>query len=492
MNHFLNDALRCGLAAALAAACLSVPAADFGPPRPAAPPRKASAPPQAAKRAETAKPTAPAAAPAGAGASAKGGTAVEADRIHLAAVITPGIDEARRTAWLETLRALVGQHNNNSNTVNRPSGRSAPQAAWQLHVWELSGPSSGWAAQLETQWKKQPVLALASGLGTLWQPVDAFCQQHKVPCWFPSVDAMPATTGSHALYFQAGVRLEAAVLARHLRELPPARRPARLVQFYRNDALGAAAAQALKDALAGSEMAVEYRALSTQQPEALDAALAAEPAGAAWMLWLRGADLERLAALPQPAGHVFFSGRLAGSLAAVPAPWRERAAVVYPYAMDRKGAPAAEEFERWAQSRELALVDAAMQAETFYSLQILGEALAEASPTTLTPDWLLARGRALLSPGTARRVSALFGAPAPTEAASAVALREHTAVGRAANLRMLQALATESREATTLYPQLIVEPGQSIASRGAYIVGFDAASRAPVARTAWIVPSARP
>lgn len=438
------------------------------------------------------KPAAPAAA-----APARHAPGVEADRVHLAAVITPGIDEARRQAWLETLRALVGQHNNNSNTVNRPNGRSAPQAAWQLHVWELTGPSSGWPAQLEAQWKQQPVLALASGLGTLWQPVDAFCAQHKVPCWFPSVDAMPAPAGAQSLYFQAGVRLEAQVLARHLRELPPGRRPAKLVQFYRNDALGAAAARALKEALAGGNVEVEYRALSTQQPEALDAALAAEPAGSSWMLWLRGADLERLAALP-PApspspSTVFVSGRLAGSLKAVPEAWRARAAVVYPYALDRKGAPAAEDFLRWAQTRELALVDEAMQAETFYSLQILGEALAEASTATLTPEWLLARGRALLAPGSLRRVSALFNdTPAPAEAASAVAVKQHTAVGRAANLRMLQAHATEGRDAATLYPQLVVEPGQATASRGAYIVGFDAASRAPVARTAWIVPAARP
>ncbi len=418
---------------------------------------------------------------------------VEADRIHLAAVITPGIDEARRQAWLETLRALVGQHNSNSNSVNRPNGRSAPQAAWQLQVWELSGPSSGWAAQLEARWKQQPVLALVSGLGTLWQPVDAFCAQHKVPCWFPSVDTMPAPAGAQALYFQPGVRLEAQVLARHLRELPAGRRPAKLVQFYRNDALGAAAAQALKDALAGSGVEVAYRALSTQQPEALDAALAAEPPGASWMLWLRGADLERLASVPAPAATVFVSGRLAGALDAVPAGWRERSAVVYPYALDRKGAPAADEFMRWARSRELALVDAAMQAETFYSLQLLGEVLAESSTATLTPEWLLARGRALLAPGSVRRVGALFSdAPAPAEAASAVALKEHSAVGRAANLRMLQAHASESRDAPTLYPQLVVEPGQNIASRGAYIVGFDAASRAPVARSAWIVPGARP
>ena len=352
-HRILTRLQALGLALALAVPTVSAAEAG-GTLRPAAAPRKAAAS-HAPRKVETQKAATAVAAAASAAGVAAG---VEAGKIHLAAVITPGIDPERRAAWFETLRAVVTQHNNNSNTVLRPAGgNSAPQPAWQLHVWELQGASTTWAAQLEAHWKKQPVLALASGLGTLWQPVDAFCQQRRVPCWFPSVDALPAQVGAHSLYFQAGVRLEAAVLARHLRELPAARRPAKLVQFYRNDALGHAAALALKETLSSTGIAVEYRALSTQQPEALDAAIAAEPAGAAWMLWLRGADLARLGALPLPAGATYFSGRMAGALSAVPPAWRERASVVYPYALDRKGAPAADEFVRWAQSRQLAVVD---------------------------------------------------------------------------------------------------------------------------------------
>ena len=480
--------LLLGLAFVLASP--SSPAADTGNAlRPAAPPRKAAAlhaPSKVVTRRAAPSVSAPASAPSlGAG--------VESDKIHLAAVITPGIDAARRAAWFETLRAVVTQHNNNSNTVLRPAGgHSAPQLAWQLHVWELQGASATWPAQLEAHWRKQPVLALASGLGTLWQPVDEFCQQRRVPCWFPSVDALPARVGAYSMYFQAGVRLEAAVLARHFRELPAARRPARLIQFYRNDAIGHAAAQALKDGLAGTGIAVEYRALSIQQPEALEAAIAAEPAGSAWMFWLRAADLARLGPLASPAASTFFSGRLAGGLAAVPMAWRERASVVFPFALDRKGAPAADEFAQWAQSRQLDVVDEAMQAETFYGLQILADALAE-SQAGLTPDRLLARGRTLLAPGSSRRVAALFAdgatrVAAKGEAPAPVSLREHTAVGRAANVRMLQAHASEHSVSTGLYPDLVLEPGRPVASNGAYIVGFDAAGQTPVARTAWIVP----
>ena len=233
--------------------------------------------------------------------SARRAPGVESDRIHLAAVITPGIDEARRQAWLETLRALVGQHNNNSNTVNRPNGRSAPAgglAAARLGahrpVQRLAGAARG---------AVEAAAGAGAGLGT-W----ARCGSRSMPsarstrcragsrawmqCRRPSARAVALLPGWRA----AG----GAGAGAHLRELPPGRRPAKLVQFYRNDALGAAAAQALKEALAGGNVEVEYRALSTQQPEALDAALAAEPAGSAWMLWLRGADLARLAALPQP------------------------------------------------------------------------------------------------------------------------------------------------------------------------------------------------
>lgn len=424
---------------------------------------------------------------------------VEAGTLHLAAVVTPGVDDARRSAWLATLRALVTQHNSSSDSVLRPgaAGLAAPDRAWQLHLWELDGPVSGWPAQLDALWRKQPVLAVAAGLGTQWQPVDAFCTRQKLPCWLPSVDLMPDQPGPFSVYYQPGLKLEAAVLARHLREMPPARRPQRLVQVYRNDALGHAAATALAEALANSGIAVDFRAVATATPQAVEAAITNEPAGTAWMLWLRRADLERLGALQAPAGGVWVSGRLAGQLAAVPTAWRAGAQVVYPWALPRDSKAGGSAFAAWAASRGVELVDEGMQAEAHFGLELLGEATLQLG-RDLQPAALLAKGRALLAAGASRQQALATAIVPPARAASAAddvapaSVRRHTAVGRASNLRLLQAHAQERGELPTPYPQLALEPGQPAASRGAFIVGYAAAQPERVeARSGWILAPTR-
>lgn len=446
----------------------------------------------------TAAPTAQAATPARAPAPMPV-PGVEAGTLHLAAVVTPGVDEARRGAWLATLRALVTQHNSSSDSVLRPgaAGLAAPDRAWQLHLWALEGPATGWAAQLEALWRKQPVLAVAAGLGTQWQPVDAFCTRQKLPCWLPSVDLMPEQPGPFSIYYQPGVKLEAAVLARHLREMPPARRPQRLVQVYRNDALGHAAATALAEALANSGIVVDFRAVATATPQAVDAAITNEPAGTAWMLWLRRADLERLGALQAPQGGVWVSGRLAGQLAAVPTGWRASAQVVYPWALPRDGKADGSGFAAWAASRGVELVDEGMQAEAHFGLELFGEATLQLG-RALQPAALLAKGRSLLAAGASRQQALATAIVSPARAASSAedvapaSVRRHTAIGRASNLRLLHAHAHERGELPTPYPQLALEAGQPAASHGAFIVGFDAKQPERVeARSGWILAPTR-
>ncbi len=60
---------------------------------------------------------------------------------------------------------------------------------WVLHVWELSGPSETWDAQLEAYYSKQPVFALIGGLGvSSWRPIHEFSERLEIPSVFPQVD----------------------------------------------------------------------------------------------------------------------------------------------------------------------------------------------------------------------------------------------------------------------------------------------------------------
>src|SRR5450631_735759 len=89
--------------------------------------------------------------------------------------------------------------------------------AWELHVWQLSGPPDTWEAQLDQYLAREPVFAVISGLGGAnWAPVHHFCERAALPCILPNVD-LPvdaADTDFYTIYFSRGVLLEAALLAR--------------------------------------------------------------------------------------------------------------------------------------------------------------------------------------------------------------------------------------------------------------------------------------
>ncbi len=125
------------------------------------------------------------------------------------------------------------------------------ERTWDLDIWELQGAPETWGEQLAEHYRKQPVFALISGVSTsTWQPVHDFCEQEKVPCWFPSVDLPVKTPSQYSFYFSGGVTLEANVLARHL--LDSDALPKRLIQIFRDDSVGRAASQELAHALEGS------------------------------------------------------------------------------------------------------------------------------------------------------------------------------------------------------------------------------------------------
>jgi hypothetical protein len=93
------------------------------------------------------------------------------------------------------------------------------------------------------------VFALISGLGgDEWAPIDAFCDRQALPCWFPSVALPPAAAPKYSLYFSEGAALEARVLAAYLRASAAAA-PRRVVQIFRDDAVGRGAARALSASL---------------------------------------------------------------------------------------------------------------------------------------------------------------------------------------------------------------------------------------------------
>jgi hypothetical protein len=92
---------------------------------------------------------------------------------------------------------------------------------WRLEHWALQGAPDTWAAQLAQRQAARPVFAVIGGIGRAeWAPVDAFCEQARLPCLLPLVEAGAGTSaaGFYGLHFHAGIDADAALAGRVLHE----------------------------------------------------------------------------------------------------------------------------------------------------------------------------------------------------------------------------------------------------------------------------------
>ena len=370
------------------------------------------------------------------------------DTLHFATIVTPGVDPKQREAMLGMMRTAFSQRNASQQTY---SGRMRmpidliPRTLrnWELTVWELQGAPDTWRAQLTENYRREPVFAVISGLSnTTWAPVNAFCQQERLPCMLPSIALPPAETAFYPLYYSRGVVLEAEVLARHLRNQEK-KAPRRLLQVYRDDEVGRGASQALTEALRDSGIQVENRVLRGQEPSGLEEALKGLSNKDAVMLWLRPADLSAVnkAAPKQPPAVAYVSGFLAEeNYGFVSKAWKPHIQVVYPYELGDKRRKNVTTLKAWLKTWQLPLVDEAFQSEVFFNVLFLTD-LSSQMLDNLYRDYMVERAEDMLSLGSN----------------------------------------------VSTYPHLSLARGQRFASKGAYIAHI-ATDGKLVADSEWIVP----
>ena len=332
---------------------------------------------------------------------------VGADTLHFATIVTPGVDPKQSEVMVKMIRSAFAQRNASQQSY---SGRMRspldliPRTLrnWELTVWELQGAPDTWGTQLVEKYSKEPVFAVISGLSTTtWAPVDAFCQQEKLPCLFPSVALPPALMDFYSLYYSRGVALEAGVLAKHLRDQGK-KAPHRLVQIYRDDEVGRGAANALTNALQGSDVKVENRVLYGQEPADLKAALKGLSSKDTVMLWLRPADLSAVnkAAQKQPPAVAYLSGFLAeDNYDFVSKSWKSHVKVVYPYELGDKRQKNVATMKEWLKTWQLPLVNEAFQAEVFFNVLFLTD-LSSQMLDNFYRDYMVERAEDMLSSGS--------------------------------------------------------------------------------------------
>jgi hypothetical protein len=365
--------------------------------------------------------------------------------IHFATIVTPDADPVKRQGVLAVLRTFFDDKNHYTRAES-PRLQSSHRMMfkvnrhWELHVWELTGAPEGWQRQLQAKLAAEPVFAVISGIGgKTWAPVHRFCEQASLPCLFPNVDLPVVAEGDFdSLYFSKGVLLEAGLVARELQE----QAPRRLVQVYRADDVGAAAAAELARTPGLASLERVERVVPADG-SGLASALRDVGEGDAVMLWLRPADV---AALPPqaPAGaRIFLSGRMAAlEHAPLPASWRIVTRMTYPFDLPEPRRVRVDYPLGWFRIRQVPVVAEPEQTDTYLACSVLSETMNH-MVDTFVRDYLVERLEGML----------------------------------------------EHRIITGYYPRLALAPAERFASKGGYLVKFSGATGAHVlADSAWTTP----
>jgi hypothetical protein len=375
--------------------------------------------------------------------------------LHFATIITPDADPVKRAGILDVMKHFFADRNVRQMVpvpAMRTSGKTAYSRTmfmvhrrWELHVWELTGPESGWEEQLERHLEREPVFAVLSGLGGRnWMPVHRFCEHAALPCLFPNLD-LPVVSESdfYSVYFSRGVLLEAALVGNALHDATGAEPPRTLTQIYRAGDVGEAAAAELAALLKDSRIKVSSEVLKGAAGAGVADAVRRAGSADRLMLWLRPKDLAALGAAPA-AGRVYISG-LMGDLehAPVPAAWRERTRIAYLVDLPERRRVRVDFALGWFKARHIPVVAQQAQVDTYLALGLASEVLKHMGDAFVR-DYFVER----------------------------------------------TVLQVEHRIVTGYYPRLALATGQRFASKGGFLVRWTGPTgKFVVADGEWTIPS---
>jgi hypothetical protein len=323
--------------------------------------------------------------------------------INFATIVTPDADPAKRQAMLSVLYQYFSSQNAFAMAASpgarlSEKSKSDTRRRWQLHVWELSGAPVTWDEQLRRHLAQEPVYAVISGLGGKdWAPVHRFCEASSLPCIFPNVDLpVVAEHDFYSLYFSRGVLLEADLLARELAADKTAPLGRRVVQIFRADDVGEAAAKALHAALNGSGTEVIERPFGNAAKTQISSVLDTVRPGDAVILWLRSSDIAALSDVPVRGSMVLMSGLMGGlDSAPLPADWRRVTRMAYPVDLPDRRTIRVDYALGWMMLHRIPVVAERVQTDTYVACTLVLETLGHMSGS-FVPDYLVERLEGML------------------------------------------------------------------------------------------------
>lgn len=378
------------------------------------------------------------------------------DTAHFATIIAGPVASDAITAVQNVTNRFIGD----KNALTRQEDQRAANAPWhkdwhyesyrkwQLHTWTLTGDPSSWPEQLRKAYEEQPVFAVIGGMTNEdWSPVSTFCSARQLPCILPNTLRVPdQATDFYNLYFNAGIDLEALVLAKHLEPSDDAPDSCAILQIHDAAPLSHQAAATLTQALTDSGRVIESRSIDLRGgPADFDWQTALDETRACdIVLWLADEELEGLAAMQDitQINTIFMSASLVSAeMAGFPESLRQKVHLVFPY-QTQTGKRQNPRLTGWARGKQIELTHKRLQANTFYTLSLAADAMVHIR-SNFSRDYFL------------ERIEHMVG-------------------------RML---------AKPAYDGLSLAPGQRYLSKGAYVVRLPETAGGPVIPVSdWIVP----
>jgi len=309
-------------------------------------------------------------------------TGIDDKVIRFATVVTDDVDIDIRNAMIEVLKTYVDEKNRQTRLESqRPNRGLKPEARlpslyreWALDVWTLKGDNDGWQQQLENLYKNKPVFALLSGISSdSWTPVGRFCEEHEIPCLFPSTDFPNAEEANfYSLYFSKGLELEAGLIATHL-DANPVEKVIQIHCSFKSSL----AANVLRSTLIQKNLLVDDIKFNCEDniPIAEINSRIDTSSNAAIILWLSKDKLASIK-LPATSNRIYLSSTLLKRDPVGVFPLVENGVfVAHPYRLPNATDSALGRFKIWARTRKIDVQYPRLQAEAFFACFAVNDAL---------------------------------------------------------------------------------------------------------------------
>ena len=317
---------------------------------------------------------------------------VDDQTMRLATIVTDDAPPEDVAIMLTVMQDFVA----NTNTLEklyqqnarklRKSMKNMPFRKLSLTRWNVKGPPATWRAQLEEQYRREPVFALVGGMaGSEWQPIHAFSEDNQIPTLFPITDfPVISLKDWYTQYLSKGLFQEGEAVARYLHSEGKLSPEERVVQIIRSTREGEALADGFQKAWqeAGRPAPVTVRISETEplKPAFLHQLLSQEKP-AALLFWTGAGDLPLLSDIVKTADaprQLYVSaGYLKKGLNSIPEAVRAKTFIAYPYRIPDESARFDRDIDRIAKKYSTSDEQLITVLKTFYGLRILSQALNE-------------------------------------------------------------------------------------------------------------------